>query len=196
VEPTYFPTAAAFRRWLTAHHARERELLVGFHQVTSGHPGITYSEALDEALCFGWIDGVRKSVDAGRYTIRFTPRKRASYWSAVNTRRAEALIESGRMRPVGLHAFEARDREKTAKYSFEREAMALTPAFERAFRAKARAWAFFSAQPPGYRRVATYWVMNAKQEPTRQRRLRQLIADSAAGLRLAQLTGSGTRRAK
>jgi len=193
VAPTYFARPAAFRRWLERHHASSRELIVGFHRRASGTPSITYPDALDEALCFGWIDGVRRSVDADRYTIRFTPRKPDSYWSRVNTRKAEALLAEGRMHASGRAVFDSRDAARTAKYSFEREEAALTPAQRRAFKANAEAWRFFQGQAPWYQRVTAFWVTSAKREETRQRRLTQLIACSAAGRRLPQLARPAPR---
>jgi uncharacterized protein YdeI (YjbR/CyaY-like superfamily) len=186
--PTYFATPAAFRRWLTQHHARETELWVGYFKKGSGQPSMTWPESVDEALCFGWIDGIRKSVDAERYMIRFTPRRKDSIWSTVNTRRARELVEEGRMRPAGLAAFEARSERKTGVYAFEqRDEARLHPVSAAAFRRGRAAWKSFSAMPPGYRRTAIHWVMSAKREETRARRLAILIADSAAGRRIKQL---------
>jgi uncharacterized protein YdeI (YjbR/CyaY-like superfamily) len=188
VQPIFFASPAEFRRWLKQHHDSARELLVGFYKKASGRPTLTWPESVDEALCFGWIDGVRRSIDAERYTIRFTPRTKGSTWSDVNVRRANALIRDGRMQPAGLRAFQARNPEKTGIYSFEqRTAARLSAAGEARFRANATAWAFFETQPPGYRRIAVWWVVSAKQEATRDRRLQQLIDDSAAGRRIAPL---------
>jgi uncharacterized protein YdeI (YjbR/CyaY-like superfamily) len=186
VKPTYFPTPAAFRAWLTENHAEQAELYVGFHKKDSGKPSITYHEAVDQALCFGWIDGLRKSVNATSYTIRFTPRKPKSYWSKVNTKRANELIQQGLMQPPGAKVFAARDQATTKRYSFEREAAKLTPAYAKQFQSNAKAWTFFQSQAPYYQRVATFWVVSAKQEPTRQRRLQTLIATSAQSRRLDQ----------
>lgn len=180
----YFRSAAALRRWLAANHARARELWIGFYKKNSGRPSVTYPEALDEALCFGWIDGVRKRLDGERYVQRFTPRKPRSYWSAVNTTRATALIEKGRMTKAGLAAFDARDPQRTARYSFEREAAAFPPALVRTFKANPKAWTFFEAQPPSYRRTLTWYVVSAKRDETKQARLAKLIEASAAGRRL------------
>ena len=192
MQPIFFPTAEEFRRWLEQHHDCERELLVGFYKKGSGRPSLTWPESVDEALCFGWIDGVRRTLDAESYVIRFTPRRRGSIWSRVNTRRAKELIEAGRMQPAGLRAFEARDPEKTALYAYDRETPAqLGPEEEAQFRADAAAWAFFQSQPPGYRRLAALWVVSAKQEATRQRRLRTLIEDSAARRRIGSLRRPG-----
>jgi uncharacterized protein YdeI (YjbR/CyaY-like superfamily) len=190
--PTYFATPAAFRRWLARHHARETELWVGFHKKGSGTPSITWPESVDEALCFGWIDGLRKSVDADRYMIRFTPRKRNSIWSVVNTRRAQALIEAGRMQSAGLAAFEARTAERSGVYAFERrEAATLEAGEEAAFRRHRAAWRYFESCPAGYRRTALHWVTSAKRAETRARRLATLIEDSSAGRRLKQLRRAG-----
>lgn len=184
-EPTYFATPADFRAWLEANHASASELVVGFHRVASGHPSITWPESVDEALCFGWIDGIRRSVDGQRYTIRFTPRKARSTWSAVNIGRAEALIAEGRMRPAGLRAYEARTEANSGIYAYEQRGTAtLTAEAEAEFRATPGAWEYYQAQPAGYRRLAAWYVVSAKRDDTRRRRLAQLIADSAAGRRL------------
>jgi uncharacterized protein YdeI (YjbR/CyaY-like superfamily) len=187
MSPTFFASGSELREWLEAHHAGERELWIGFHKKDSGKGGITYPEALDEALCFGWIDGVRKSIDAASYTIRFTPRKPRSNWSEVNIRRAHELAALGRMRPPGTRAFEERDEEKTKQYSYEARSRDLDPALAERFRANAGAWAFFQSQPPYYRRVAQWYVMSAKKEETRLKRLAELMDRSAQGLRLPQI---------
>ena len=180
----FFETSAQFRAWLQKHHDKETELWLGMYKKGSGRPSVTYKEALDEALCFGWIDGVRKSLDADAYVQRFTPRKSKSYWSAVNTRRANELIAAGRMAPPGRIAFERRDATATAKYSFEREAAAFDAKSLKQFRANRAAWTFFSKQAPYYRRVMAHWISSAKREETRASRLAILIADSAAGRRV------------
>lgn len=187
MKPAYFPSAPDFCAWLETNHASAAELTVVLGTKFSGRGGPSYAEALDEALCFGWIDGLRGKLDAGRYTIRFTPRQRGSIWSRVNVRHFERLRAAGRVHAAGLAAFAARDPKKTGSYSFERRPENFPPALEKTFRAAKRAWAFWSAQPAGYRRTATWWVVSAKQESTRQRRLATLIADSAAGRRLAML---------
>lgn len=182
---TFFPTPAAFNHWLAEHHAEATELLVGFHKVGTGQPSMTWSESVDEALCFGWIDGVRRRVDDATYTIRFTPRRRGSIWSAVNVAKVQALIAQGRMRPAGLAAFESRDEKKTAIYSFEQEHPAQFSAPElRQFKKQKAAWTFFGSTPPGYRQVITHWVISAKKPETRARRLEQLIQACAEGRRL------------
>lgn len=157
------------------------------YKVGSGKKAVTYKEALDEALCFGWIDGVRKRLDDESYVQRFTPRRPKSYWSTVNTRRAEELRREGRMHPAGLATFERRNREDTQRYSSERATATLDPSHEKMFRANRKAWSYFEAEAPWYRRVAVHWVTSAKKEETRQRRLARLIADSAAGRRFGIL---------
>jgi len=180
MHPVFFATPGEFRTWLARHHESERELWVGFYKKGTGRPSITWPEAVDEALCFGWIDGIRKSIDAESYTNRFTPRKPTSNWSEVNTRRMQELIAAGRVKPAGLRAFEARTSEKSGVYSFEqRQNPAFAPGALQSFKAHADAWRFFQAQPPGYRRLVTWWVVSAKQEATRARRLKILIDHSA-----------------
>jgi uncharacterized protein YdeI (YjbR/CyaY-like superfamily) len=181
--PRFFRSPSEFRRWLAAHHGDTPELLVGFHRKGTGRGGITYHEALDEALCFGWIDGLTRSLDDGRYTIRFTPRRPNSNWSAVNVKRAQQLIELGRMEPPGLAAFERRDRSEAARFSYETR-RGLGESEEQVFRRHPEAWAFFEAQPPSYRRTIGWWVVSAKREETRRRRLDALIAHSARGERV------------
>jgi uncharacterized protein YdeI (YjbR/CyaY-like superfamily) len=194
VEPTFFKTPAEFRAWLEENHESSTELLVGFHRKGSGKPSITWPESVDQALCFGWIDGVRRGLDDTSYTIRFTPRKPASNWSSVNIAKVAELTRAGLMRPAGVAAFERRTDARSGIYSYEqREAAAFTPDQERCFRADVEAWEFFQAQPAGYRKTATHWVVRAKREDTRERRLATLIADSAAGRRLAHLVSPGRR---
>jgi uncharacterized protein YdeI (YjbR/CyaY-like superfamily) len=182
--PRFFRSRADFRRWLERHHATARELWVGFYKKDSGKGGIGYKEAVDEALCFGWIDGVKKRVDDDSYMHRFTPRTQGSSWSVVNTRRMNELIAMGLAAPAGRTAFERRDREKTNRSSLERERAAFDAATARAFKADAAAWQFFRAQPPGYQKLLTFWVMSAKQAATRLRRLAVLVRASAEGKRL------------
>jgi uncharacterized protein YdeI (YjbR/CyaY-like superfamily) len=187
--PTFFATPDEFRAWLEKHHESQTELLVGFHKKGSGRPSITWPESVDQALCFGWIDGVRRRIDDASYSIRFTPRKARSNWSAVNVKRVAELNEQGLMRPAGSAAFERRSDDKTAIYAYEQgKAATLDPEQERRFRADAQAWAWFQAQPPSYRRTATYWVVSAKKPETRQRRLERLIEDSAAERPIPSLT--------
>ena len=196
MEPTFFPTPEDFRAWLDEHHERERELLVGFYKKGTGKPSITWPESVDEALCYGWIDGVRRSLGEEAYTIRFTPRKQKSTWSAVNIARVGELIELDRMKPAGLKAFHAREESNSRIYAYEnRDKAAFDAGIEERFRANEKAWNFFQAQPPGYRRTLTFWVMSAKQEATRLRRLDQLIEESADGRRIDQMTAK-SRKAK
>jgi len=182
VKIVFFETPGAFRAWLERHHRQQRILHVGFRKRHTGRPSLTWPEAVDEALCFGWIDGVRHRIDAEGYTIRFTPRRAGSTWSAVNLRRVRVLIRVGRMSPHGLRVYRQRNPSRTGLYSFEQLwAARFTPLHARLFRAKRRAWQWFRAQAPWYRRTATFWVESAKLEPTRRRRLAALIAASAAG---------------
>jgi uncharacterized protein YdeI (YjbR/CyaY-like superfamily) len=200
MKPSFFATPAEFRSWLAAHHAAAKELLVGFYKTKSGKPSITWPQSVDEALCFGWIDGVRRSLGAEAYTIRFTPRKPTSIWSANNVARVAELEQLGKMAAAGRRAFALRTPERTGVYSFERKELArLEPEQDARLRANARAAAFFDAQAPWYRRTATHWVISAKRPETRERRLAQLIADSAAGRTIGPLTRpatGGTERAK
>jgi uncharacterized protein YdeI (YjbR/CyaY-like superfamily) len=182
--PRAFRTPADFRAWLERHHATEAELMLRLYKVHAASKGITYLQALDEALCYGWIDGVRRSLDADSFTQRFTPRKASSYWSRVNIAKAEGLIKAGRMAKPGLERFEKRDMQKSGRYSFEREAATFSAGLEKQFRKAKRAWVFFQAQPPGYRKLMTFFVMSAKQDATRQKRLARLIDTSAKGKRL------------
>jgi uncharacterized protein YdeI (YjbR/CyaY-like superfamily) len=180
--PRFFPTPEAFRAWLEKNHATATELLVGFRKVGSGKRSVTWPEAVDEALCFGWIDGVRRRLDDEAYTIRFTPRRPGGHWSRVNLARVEALSKEGRMRPAGLAAFEGRRAERTSRASYEnREDAKLPPAMLKRLKADARAWAWWSAKPPSYQKAAAWWVISAKREETRERRLETLVADCAAG---------------
>lgn len=188
--PRHFPDAATFRAWLKKNHASERELLVGFHCVGTGRKSITYPEALDEALCFGWIDGVRRSLGDGVYTIRFTPRRSKSNWSFINVCRAKELIRLERMTSAGFKAFETRKERQTVRHSEERKNSKFSQAQKKLFRANSAAWNFFQSQPPSYRSVCTFWVVSAVKEETRERRLQQLISDSAAGRRIHMLGNS------
>jgi uncharacterized protein YdeI (YjbR/CyaY-like superfamily) len=184
----FFASPEEFRRWLDEHHGDATELWVGFYKRDSGRPSITWPESVDEALCYGWIDGIRKSVSVEAYTIRFTPRKRGSIWSNVNIEKARELVRTGRMQPAGMRALEARDEKKSGIYSFERNREAKLTASElKRFKANRGAWTFFETQPPSYRRVSLHWVVSAKRPETRERRLNTLIADSAAGRRIAPL---------
>jgi len=184
----FFESPAAFRAWFEENHERARELWVGFYKTNSGKPSITWPEAVDQALCFGWIDGVRKSIDESSYKIRFTPRKPRSIWSSVNVKRVGELMEMGLMQPAGLKAFQERDEEKSRLYSYERQDPRLDDAYEVKFRANTKAWDYFQSQALSYQKAATWWVMSAKSEDTRLKRLATLIEDSEQGKRLANLT--------
>jgi uncharacterized protein YdeI (YjbR/CyaY-like superfamily) len=185
VKPTYFPQAADFRRWLGQHHADTPELWIGFFKKSSGKVAMTYIEAVEEALCHGWIDGIIKRVDADSYMHRFTPRQPRSIWSNVNVARVEKLIAAGRMHPAGLAAYAARDPTRTGVYTFEtKQPAALPAAATRRFKSHRQAWRFFTAQAPSYQRNIVRWVMSAKQAATRERRLDKAIAASAGGRRL------------
>ncbi|MEK8031178.1 YdeI/OmpD-associated family protein [Ideonella sp. DXS29W] len=188
-EPLYFDTPALLRAWFKKHHHRASELLLGYWKVGTGHPSVTWPESVDEALCVGWIDGVRKRIDDERYTIRFTPRRPGSVWSQVNVKRVPELIAEGRMQPAGLAVFEARGEQHARGYSFADRAQEFPPEIEAQFRAAhPEAWAFFEKQPPGYRRACIHHVTSPKTEATRQKRLTTLIEDSAAGRRLGHTT--------
>jgi uncharacterized protein YdeI (YjbR/CyaY-like superfamily) len=179
---------AEWRAWLAANHARASEVWVRYVKSKHGR-SIAWSAAVDEALCFGWIDGVRRSLGAAAYSIRCTPRKKASTWSAVNVKRFGELREAGLVAPAGQAAFDRRREERTAIYAYEQDAeAALAPEQEARLRADEAAWAFWTSQPPWYRRTATHWVVRAKREDTRERRLATLIADSAAGRRIGPLS--------
>lgn len=181
-EPRFFRSASELRKWLEKHHARDSEILLGLYKKKAAHLGLTYADALDEALCFGWIDGVRRSIDDERWTIRFTPRKPGSIWSKVNLAHVARLTEAGRMRPAGIAAFEARTAKRTGVYSFEQSKPSeLDPERAAKLRANAAAHAFFTKQAPSYQRTAAFWVMSAKKDETRDRRLETLIACSARG---------------
>lgn len=184
MKPKFFSTAAQFREWLEKNHDKASELLVGFHKKSSGKKSITYPEALDEALCFGWIDGVRKSLNETSYTNRFSPRKPKSIWSLVNVRHVERLTKEGRMRPPGLEAYARRDPKRTGIYAFENRPKELSPAYEKKFRQNKKAWEFFEALPPFFKRTLIFWIMSAKKEETQLRRLEKLIDSSEKGIRL------------
>jgi uncharacterized protein YdeI (YjbR/CyaY-like superfamily) len=188
LKPRFFRSGVAFRQWLDANHDRATELLLGFYKKSSGKGGITYAEALDEALCVGWIDGVRRGLDEQSYTIRFTPRKRRSVWSAVNIKRATELQATGRMKPAGLAAFAARDENRSEIYSYERKTVELDVASAEALATDAAAWAYYQRQPPWYRRTAGHWVMSAKRPETRAKRLAILIECSRQGKRIPPLS--------
>ncbi len=182
----FFKTPSDFRKWLAAHHASETELWVGFYKKDSGKSSITWPQSVDEALCFGWIDGIRKNIDEVSYKIRFTPRKQRSTWSAVNIKRVPELTEQGLMKEAGLKAFAARQENRSGIYSYEQRSPELPAQYAKKLKKNAAAWKFFQAQPPSYRKAVNWWVVSAKQEETRLKRLDKLIDDSAAGRRIPQ----------
>ena len=182
--PRFFKTPAAFRKWLAANHAKSKELWVGFYKKDSGKPSINWPESVDEALCFGWIDGVRKRLDDESYVIRFSPRKATSIWSAVNIRNVERLSKEKRMMPAGLKAYAHRKEFRSGIYSYEQRPAELVEPYATQFKRNKAAWKFFQAQPPGYRKMMTWFILSAKTEVTRQKRLARLIEESAKELRL------------
>jgi uncharacterized protein YdeI (YjbR/CyaY-like superfamily) len=190
----FFSSPSEWRAWLEQHHDQFQELWVGFYKRDSGKPSITWPEAVDAALCFGWIDGVRKSVDEFSYTIRFTPRKSRSTWSAINIKRMAALKKLGLVHSAGLQAFLRRTDDRSEIYAYEqRKGAKLTAGYEKGFRANKEAWTFFQAQPPWYRRTSSWWVISAKKEETRQKRLARLIDDSAHRRPIPHLARPGTK---
>jgi uncharacterized protein YdeI (YjbR/CyaY-like superfamily) len=180
----YFKSAADFRRWLATHHAKAKGLQVGFYKKSSGKGGLAYVQAVEEALCYGWIDGITHRIDADSYTVRFTPRRPTSNWSLINLERVKRLTRAGKMRAAGLKALAARQEKKTGIYSFEQKPATLPARYAKKFRANQKAWAFFQAQAPWYRRLMTHKIARAKQAATRERWLAQVIAASAAGRRV------------
>lgn len=192
--PTFFATPAELRAWLQEHHAVAAELMVGYFKKGSGRPSITWPESVDEALCFGWIDGVRRSIDDASYMIRFTPRQRRSIWSAVNIKRVEELTAQRLMQPAGLDAYAARVEARSGIYAHEQgDEVELGDAFEQEFRANPAAWEWFQHQAPSYRKAAVWWVVSAKRDETRRKRLATLIADSGDGRQVGALTPPGAR---
>ena len=188
MSPTFFRTPAEFRAWLAKYHSTKNELLVGYYKKDSGKPSITWPESVDQALCFGWIDSVRQSLDDLSYTIRFTPRRPGSIWSSVNIKRAQFLIDQGQMQPAGLQAFEARRENKSGIYSYEQRRVDLEEPYNRLLKKNKAAWSFFQTQPASYRKAVYWWIMSAKKEDTRLKRLEKLITFSAQGQRLPELT--------
>ena len=186
----FFSTPSKLRAWFKKYHSKEKEVWVGFYKTFTGKPSITWSQSVDEAICFGWIDGIRKSIDDESYTIRFTPRNPKSIWSAVNIKKVEELSKLGLMQPAGLKVFNVGDKKKSKLYSYEQEAAALTPEYEKIFQKSGKAWKYFSSQAPGYRKVASWWVISAKKEETQLKRLETLITDSEAERKIAALSYS------
>ncbi|HET6974440.1 MAG TPA: YdeI/OmpD-associated family protein [Pyrinomonadaceae bacterium] len=187
MQPKFFTSAEKFREWLERNHDCATDLLVGFHKKSSGKKSLTYAEALDEALCFGWIDGVRKNFNETSYTIRFTPRKPTSIWSNINVKHVERLQKEGRMHRAGRDAYERRAPERTGIYSFENAPRELPTEYEKTFRQNKAAWKFFQEQPAGYKRLMVFRTVSAKKEETRLRRLKQLIESSEKGERMGIL---------
>ena len=184
MNPKFFKTPSDFRKWLAAHHAKSKELWVGFYKKNSGKPSITWPESVEEALCFGWIDGVRKRIDEDSYKIRFSPRRPNSIWSAVNIKIAQRLITEKRMLPAGMKAFAARKEYRSGIYSYEQRSAELVEPYQAKLKRNVAAWKFFQAQPPSYRKMINWWIVSAKQEETRLKRLDRLIEASAKGQRL------------
>jgi uncharacterized protein YdeI (YjbR/CyaY-like superfamily) len=193
MKPLFFASDGEFRSWLTAHHESATELWVGFHKRATGRPTLTWTESVRQALCFGWIDGVRKRIDQDTYTIRFSPRKPQSIWSAVNVRHVEELIASGQMRPAGMRAYEARRENKSGIYSYEQRSVDLPPVYAKLLKKHAAARQVFESQPPSYRRMVMWWIVSAKREETRLKRLSILIDHAARGERLPALTSPPRR---
>lgn len=181
MKPTFFENSSQFRKWLIKNHDKESELLVGFYKVNSGKLNMTWPDSVDVALCFGWIDGVRKSIDDASYQIRFTKRKPNSIWSAVNIKKVEELNKKGLMQPPGLAAFEKRKEQKSKIYSYEKEATKFSDEFLKILKSHKKAWNYFNSLAPSYQKVSTHWVMSAKQDSTKTKRLNELIRDSEAG---------------
>jgi uncharacterized protein YdeI (YjbR/CyaY-like superfamily) len=188
VKAIFCQTSAAFRRWLDQHHTKANAVWVGYYKKGSGKPSITWSESVDEALCYGWIDGVRQSIDDARYTIRFTPRKPGSIWSSVNIKRAQALIEQARMQPNGLKAYRAKKENKSGIYSYEQRSADLEEPYRGLLKKNQAAWRFFQLQPASYRKAVSWWIISAKKPETRRKRLERLIANSLQGQRLREFT--------
>jgi uncharacterized protein YdeI (YjbR/CyaY-like superfamily) len=183
----FFASGLQFREWLESHCGSEKEIWVGFYKRETGKPSLTWSESVDEALCFGWIDGIRKSVDSVSYTIRFTPRNPKSIWSAVNIAKIETLTKQGLMKPQGIKIFEARKEKNAERYSFEQKIIEFTEPYLSYFKENKKAWDTFQSMAPSYKRTATWWVMSARQEGTRKKRLEILILDSEKNLKVPPL---------
>ena len=188
VELQFFPTQTEFRDWLEKNHDKKRELFVGYYKVNSGKPSMSWSESVDQALCFGWIDGLRKSVDSESYFIRFTPRNPKSIWSAINIAKVEQLTKQGLMKPAGVALFNMRKESRSRIYTYENGSVNLSDEFEVQFKTYKKGWEFFMSMPFSYRKPAISWVMSAKQQITRIKRLTQLINDSEAGRKIKQLS--------
>lgn len=181
IKATFFTTGKAFREWLSKHHKKADELIVGYYKKATGKPSMTWDESVDQALCYGWIDGIRRRIDDEAYCIRFTPRRPTSHWSDKNIKRMQELIDLGRMQPAGLEAFKKRKESRSRKASYEQKKVALAKSYEQQIKANKAAWADWQKRPPGYKKQISWWVMSAKQEATRQRRLGILIESCAKG---------------
>jgi uncharacterized protein YdeI (YjbR/CyaY-like superfamily) len=192
--PRFFATADAFRRWLEKNHDSAEELWVGYYKKDSGKRSITWPESVDEALCFGWIDGIRKNLDEVSYTNRFTPRRRGSTWSNVNIRKVEALIEAGRMTPAGLAAYEGKKEFRSGIYSYEQRPQELPEPYAGLMKKNKAAWTFFQAQPPGYRKMMSWFILSAKRNETRLKRLDTLTGYCARGERIPAMTSRKTKK--
>ncbi len=184
MSPTFFQNTSEFRAWLEENHQTAIELWVGYYRVETGKPSMTWSESVDQALCFGWIDGIRKKVDDQSYTIRFTPRKPGSTWSRINIDKVEALSAQGLMHPAGIKAYSFKKENKSGIYSFENEIKDLPEEYAQIFKENKAAWEFYSVQPPSYRKVMTHWVLSAKQESTKLSRMNKLIGESGKKKRI------------
>ncbi len=184
MEPVFFANQFEFRKWLEHNYYKETELLVGYYKVNSGKQNMTWSQSVDQALCFGWIDGIRRSIDEYSYSIRFTPRRPNSKWSSVNLKKVESLLQQNLMHPSGIKSYASRKVEHSGTYSYEKNPGKLPADFESPFKANKKAWAFFNAQAPSYRKTVIRWIMDAKQESTRQRRLEKTITQSEAGRKI------------
>jgi uncharacterized protein YdeI (YjbR/CyaY-like superfamily) len=187
MKPLFFSNQSQLRKWFEKNYDKKSELFVGYYKVSSGKPSVNWSQSVDEALCFGWIDGIRKSIDEESYMIRFTPRNPNSNWSAINIKKVEELTKLGLMKPRGIAAFEKRKEKNSEIYSYEKQNVKLSPEFLKHLKANKKAWAYFNSQPPYYQRVTQRWVMSAKQEATRIKRLHILIRDCAAGVKIKQM---------
>lgn len=195
MKPIFFNKPSDLRKWFEKNHLKEKELIAGFYKTGSGKPSITWPQSADEAICFGWIDGIRRSIDDESYSIRFTPRKPQSIWSAINIKKAGDLIEKGLMKPEGIAAFEKRKENRSKIYAYEKAPSVFRTDLEKKLKANKKAWTFFKSLPPSIRNVSIHWVMSAKQEKTRLSRLEKLIQDSASQSRIKPLN-YGKKHAK
>ena len=184
MEPLYFKNQEEFRAWLEKNHKKEAECIVGYYKVSTGKPSLTWSESVDQAICYGWIDGIRRSIDEESYCIRFTPRRPDSNWSKVNIKKVKELTSKGLMKPAGIEVFKNRKKEKSGVYSYENDLLRFTDQFDKQFRQNKQAWDFYQNQPPSYRKTIIQWVMSAKQEKTRQSRFDKLVAASMDNKRI------------